>query len=299
MCITSPPYWALRDYGCDGQIGLEASPYGYVDKLLCVFNEVKRVLKKEGTLWINIDDSYANHKNFKDTSVDHIGKQKYMYDALPNVKIDVDINSKSMCCVPEIFITRMVYESKWLLRNKIIWYKPNAMPESMQDRFTNDWEYLYFFTKSDDYYFEQQKEPLKDSTYERCSNISNSEKTAMYAGFSKVKQNKYHDKVTSGELDYRNKRSVWPINTKSFSDAHYATYPEELLETPIKAGSPLEGIVLDPFMGSGTTGAVALRLNRNFIGFELNKENIKIANKRIFSSSATLDMFTDKIKVTV
>jgi site-specific DNA-methyltransferase (adenine-specific) len=299
MCVTSPPYWGLRDYGVPGQIGLERNFYEYITKLCYLFDDVKRVLKKEGSLWVNIGESYSRD----DTSNNNctgagIVKQKAGINSASGYKVECNIPEKSMCLIPHRFAIEMINHG-WILRNTIIWHKPNAMPSSVTDRFTVDYEYLFFFVKSKKYYFEQQKEPLKDSSIERAKRNCYSEKTAAYAGFDSKNHDLYYEKVKNGELDYRNKRSVWPVNTLAYEGDHIATYPEELIETPIKSCSPIDGIVLDPFIGSGTTGVVSLRLNRKFIGFELNPNTVKEAYNRIYSSSATLDMFIDKEKVIV
>jgi DNA modification methylase len=300
MCITSPPYWALRNYGVDGQIGLEPNMKDYIEKLCLVFDEVKRVLKKSGTCWINIGDTYARNKNFHDSGTEHFGKQKYMESQLPNIDIEIDIKEKSQCAIPERLKIAMI-ERGWICRNTIIWHKPNAMPESVTDRFTDDYEYLYFFTKSSKYYFHQILEPYKEDTYRRAGEgpaKGYKSLTDVYSGMSNEKINAYHKKVKTGQLTHRNKRSVWSISTHGYSGPHFATYPEELVEPCINAGCPMNGVVLDPFIGTGTSGVVALRLNRQFIGLELNPEYVKLANKRIFSGSSTLDSFVeDKVSI--
>ena len=249
MVITSPPYWGLRDYGITGQIGLETNFNDYINNLIKIFNEVKRVLTDDGVCWVNIGDSYSKGK-----------------------KRSNNVLSKSLCCVPDRFKIAMV-DNGWICRNEIIWHKPNAMPSSVKDRFTNDFEKVFFFTKNKKYFFNQQKEPVQDTYNGR-------------RGSSKTRK-KFQSAMCgdhSSELKHyteRNKRTVWSISTQPFKDAHFAVYPEELIETPIKAGSPEDGIILDMFMGSGTTGLVVKRLNRNYIGIELNPQYIEIANKRI------------------
>lgn len=247
MVITSPPYWGLRDYGIEGQLGNENNPNEYIKKLCLIFDEVYRVLKNDGTCWVNLGDTYVSKK-------------------INNIK------NKSLCCIPDRFKIAMV-DNGWICRNEIIWYKPNAMPSSVSDRFTVDFEKLFLFTKDKKYYFKQQKEPLQDSyNGKRGSSRTRTKfQSAMCGDCSDVK------KVYKN----RNKRCVWSINTKPFKEAHFAVYPEELLETPIKAGCPENGIVMDIFMGSGTTGVVTKRLNKNYIGIELNPAYIEIANNRI------------------
>lgn len=262
MVITSPPYWALRDYGAEGQLGLETTFQEYINKLCDIFDEVKRVLKKSGSCWVNLGDAYSG-------SGKGVG----------------GIKSKSLLQIPSRFAIGMCNRG-WILRNEIIWHKPNAMPQSVRDRFTVDYEKLFFFVKSKKYYFEQQKEPMitTDTNPPRGSKgVLGQENSGLrkqdqigradYTGFNK----RY---LPPKDL-MRNKRSVWSINTKPFKEKHFATYPEELIITPIKACCPENGIVLDPFMGSGTTAVVARSLGLKYVGIELNPDYIKIADKRL------------------
>lgn len=262
MVITSPPYWALRDYGAEGQLGLESTFQEYINKLCDIFDEVKRVLKKSGSCWVNLGDAYSG-------SGKGVG----------------GIKSKSLLQIPSRFAIEMCNRG-WILRNEIIWHKPNAMPQSVRDRFTVDYEKLFFFVKSKKYYFEQQKEPMittntnpprgsKGVLGQKNSGLRKQDQIgrADYTGFNK----RY---LPPKDL-MRNKRSVWSINTKPFKEKHFATYPEELIITPIKACCPENGIVLDPFMGSGTTAVVARDLGLKYVGIELNPDYIKIADKRL------------------
>jgi len=359
MCMTSPPYFNQRDYEIDGQLGLELTPEEYVNKLCGIFYEVKRVLKDDGTCWVNISDCYGGFQGKNSGYPD----RKHEKANIPQIKRDPK-TAKSLLCVPELFLLEMVKRG-WLIRNKIIWFKNNVMPSSAKDRFTIDYEMLYFFVKKKKYYFEQQFEPFINSSdveyrkelrkgkrydlkkpYENNTPyaIQQREKEIIeYRNLPDIKEfAKYINdarkelEVTIEEieeqfgnqaphhwfsaesfpssLDYmklkmmlelddrytksmkeiftkssektsspegRNKRTVWNINTKPSKVKHFAVYPEELCQTPIKAGCPEEGIVLDPFFGSGTTGVVALKQGKKFIGIELNPEYIKIANKRL------------------
>jgi site-specific DNA-methyltransferase (adenine-specific) len=329
--ITSPPYYGLRDYGIEGQIGQEETPQEYISNLMDIMNECKRVLKKTGSLWINIGDGYDKNK--------------------------------SLLGIPERFVIAM-YDRTWLRRNTIIWYKPNCMPSSVKDRFTVDFEYFYFFTKSKKYYFQTQYEPY--GLTERWGGNNMKLKPD-----GKLAQNKNASVRGNRELQWhsnpqgRIKRTVWKIQTKPFKGAHFAIFPENLVETPIKACCPLEicnkcnkprvrmekilgydkindwmvsggcdsngeykgkeikdyksakaqmpsetkrrilksmskqtsfeyskcdcnvgfhkGVVLDPFMGAGTVGVVAKKLGVNYVGIELNKDYIKMAENRINS----------------
>jgi len=265
MVITSPPYWALRDYGVEGQLGLEPTFQEYINKLCDIFDEVKRVLKKEGTCWVNLGDTYSGNKEGKtDNKV-----SSYLKDNCQGIHKKATIQEKCLCQIPSRFAIEMTNRG-WILRNEIIWHKPNCMPSSVKDRFTVDFEKIFFFVKSKKYYFETQ---YQNSTYKDNR-----------LGLGRLNYGgKRNTSVVVSEK--RNMRAVWKITTKGFSEAHFAVYPEKLIETPIKAGCPEKGIVLDPFFGAGTTGLVAQKLNRNWIGIELNPEYIKIANKRLRQKS--------------
>ena len=273
-CVTSPPYWALRDYGVDGQLGLEQTFTEYVNKLCNVFDEVKRVLKKNGTCWVNLGDSYFNTR-VKDNAKQNINDEPSGHP----LTIDYQgIENKSLCNIPARFSIEMQNRG-WILRNVIIWHKPNCVPCSVKDRFTVDFEYVFFFVKSKKYYFNQQFEIMKQISIDRAkySSWGIESKSGQYKKLNGL-NSRYNPKPNPNG---RNKRTVWMITTKPFKELHFATYPEELCYTPIKAGCPENGIVLDPFIGSGTTGVVALKQNKKFVGIELNKEYIEIANKRL------------------
>jgi DNA modification methylase len=281
--ITSPPYWALRDYGVSGQIGLESSIDEYLEKMIAVFDEVKRVLKPSGTCFINFGDTYANK-----TKGGHRNKlQGNMFDSLTKratfdkLKLELSVTPKSLCMVPSRFALRMI-EQGWILRNEIIWHKPNAMPQSIKDRFTVDFEKVFFFVKSRHYYFKQQFEALKnpERMKRRLLNPTVKHKQNDSYWFERSFAKQENGRLKTLELG-RNKRCVWTIGTTNFSGNHFAVFPPKLIETPILAGCRENGIVLDPFIGSGTTAIVARKLKRNFIGIELNPEYVKIALKRI------------------
>ena len=281
--VTSPPYWALRDYGVKGQIGLEPSIEEYLEKLILIFDEAKRVLKPSGTCWVNFGDTYANkakggHRNkIQNNIFDSLTERS----VIPKLKTELSIPSKSLCLIPSRFAIRMV-EKGWILRNEIIWHKPNAMPQSIKDRFTVDFEKMFFFVKSRKYYFKRQFEPLRNPQ-ELRRKLSNPFEKHIYR---KLNGRKYKSleaiKRSQKEIlkTGRNKRCVWTIGTGVSNGNHYAVYPPKLIETPILAGCPENGIVLDPFIGSGTTAIVAKKLRRNFIGIELNPEYSKLAWKR-------------------
>lgn len=282
--ITSPPYWALRDYGVNRQIGLEENFEEYLEKLIAIFDEVKRVLKPSGTCWVNFGDTYENktkggHKNkMQDTNSDSFIQRA----VIPTLSVNLKISAKSLCMIPSRFAIQMI-ERGWILRNEIIWHKSNAMPQSIKDRFTVDFEKVFFFVKERKYYFKRQYEPLKNPNElkRRYSNPFENHKYIKSLG----KADKSLDLIKQSQKKIlklgRNKRCVWTIGNGISRENHFAVFPEKLVETPILAGCPVGGIVLDPFIGSGTTAIVAQNLGRQFIGIELNPEYVRIAKNRI------------------
>lgn len=279
-CVTSPPYWNLRDYGTEGQLGLEANFNDYINRLCDIFGEVKRVLKPDGTCFVNLADTYSGScKGVGSKS----SKESWKFDVKP--KEEKILPNKCLCCIPDRFKIEMI-DRGWICRNEIIWHKPNAMPDSATDRFTVDYEKIFFFTRQPKYYFNQQFEPIAESTktrtkYPRCK-ITSKGATGQYA----ITNTEYGKKYTE-----RNKRAVWSVSTKPFKGAHFATFSPELIEPCILAGCRENGIVLDPFMGSGTTGLVAKQQNKNYIGFEMNSKYCDIANKRINNKQAQIKLF--------
>jgi len=375
--VTSPPYWALRDYGSEteviwdgkedcehkfeqdfcskcgawkGQLGLEPDFNLYIKHLCDIFDEVKRALKKDGTCWVNMGDTYytKSGSSFENDNLNPKSKEEIEKTTGINKANKIRgkglLQSKNLTLIPFRFAIEMQNRG-WILRNVIIWHKPNSMPSSVKDRFTIDFEYIFFFVKNKKYWFEQQFEPLKEISI----------KIAEYGWYGKkLLDGKSYNGVSHIEkrgerfapVQGRNKRCVWTISTKSFKGAHFATFPPDLIEPMILAGCPkfvckkcgkpkeriiqvipnpersqegrthsLEeqrqgktptpekgwqtekqfigwtdcgcgvgfepGIVLDPFMGSGTTALVSLKLKRNFVGIELNSEYIKMAYERI------------------
>lgn len=260
-CVTSPPYWNMRDYGVEGQLGLEYTTEEFIQSLFDIFHEVKRVLKDEGSLWINIRDTYSKG----------IGR--------------CGVKNKSLCMIPERLIIRLL-DDGWILRNDIIWHKPNAMPDSCKTRFTVDYEHVYFLTKiGKDYYFEAQYEPFTSDIYNRKATEDKGDSKRVRLAKTGVVRHGTDNSTLNDPSKWsekgRIKRTTWSIPVKPYKEAHFATFPIELIETPIEASCPIGGIVLDPFMGAGTTGLVAKEKGRNYVGIELNEEYIKIANKRI------------------
>ncbi len=335
--VTSPPYWALRDYGkaatsiwdaklscrhrwgnncvvkrsggkgkyrseaghyvnrssfctkCGawrGQFGLEPDFDLYLQHLIAIFDEVQRVLKKTGTLWVNVGDTYAgswgsyapNRLGCKPSNESTTWHRRAYSDRSfrPPSSFKQRVRERSLCMIPSRFAIAMT-DRNWILRNEIIWHKPNAIPSSAKTRFTDDFEKLFFFVKAKKYQFQQQIEDFQGKDERRWAGTYETDGTliqgASSAGVQRTRRN--------GKMNGRNKRCVWRISTKSFPDAHFAVFPEKLIETPIKAGSPAGGLVLDPFMGAGTTAIVARKLGRNYLGFEVNCDYVKLARRRL------------------
>lgn len=348
-CITSPPYYALRDYQNDGQIGLEPTFHDYLDNLIAVFDEVKRVLKTTGTCWVVLGDSCGGvggqNVGFTGTSE----ARQAVYGGRAERGLKENVLQKSLIGTPFRFATAMI-DRKWILRNTVIWHKPSCMPSSAKDRFTNDFEYIFFFVKSKKYWFEQQFEPYAEVTLKETSYNGKSKKDYENA----LAQNPSDTKrrvINSIDVDRgRNKRAVWAVNTANFKGAHFAVFPEKLIEPMIRAGCPFEicdecgyaferdfqhksleryelpktdsryrparyhgenswqhgkqgmrycqvtdngikrcdcnastspGTVLDPFSGSGTVAVVARKLDRHYIGCDLNPDYVKISENRL------------------
>lgn len=299
MCITSPPYWGLRDYktnpvkwndGWEGELGAEPEFNSYINHLCDVFDEVKRVLKDDGTLWVNLGDTYGGSSLNTNYGVKTKGSTSFLKDVdhLQKTAHTRGKYSKSLLLIPFRFAIEMMNRG-WTVRNVIIWHKPNATPSSAKDRFTVDFEYLFFFSKNKKYYFEQQLEPIKQSTFNRCKSgcgtlTGEKYKGRHYKGLGIENFEKIRKRILNGDIKGKNKRAVWSIATKAFHGAHFATFPKDLAAIPIKAGCPEKGTVLDPFFGSGTTAIAANKLNRNWIGIELNPEYTKLAEARILEN---------------
>lgn len=336
-CITSPPYYGLRDYGTgkwvggdpmcphkrlnkwsdktmtghsqdelrgnvgdgifkticplcgavreDMQVGLEESPEEYIKRLVDVFTEVRRVLTNDGTLWINIGDTYNASSYRKDEKSSGHGKQgtnKGSYENVVERPTDLNSKPKDLIGIPWM-LAFALRESGWYLRQDIIWAKPNPMPEPVKDRFTKSHEYIFLLSKNSKYYFDHEAV----------------QEDAVCADDKRLKLGRiqYNGKYSNGDpgtqnflqiTEKRNKRDVWSVVPSHYKLAHFATFPEELVTPMLLAGCPKDGIVLDPFMGSGTTGVVAKRNNRHYIGIELNKEYKDMAENRIKRTSSKL-----------
>lgn len=320
MVLTSPPYYGLREYGVNGQIGLESTLGEYVAKMKAIFRELLRVLKKDGTFWLNISDTYGGScSGHGDTRLYQNYWGRKVAECMYNTP-----KPKCMLCIPERLMFTCL-DLGFILRNKVIWHKPNAMPSSVKDRFTNTWEYLYFFTKNRKYYFDLGSVRIPHKTRPAKFNYrvreakkgrfgivgvkSSPNEMKQYdikgqkIGDSKTYSNKFDERSQAGKLteslcyarkilrkDYdttlnhplgKNPGDFWEINTKPFPGAHFAVFPETLCERPIKAGCLPDGIVLDPFCGSGTTLVVAKKLGRRYIGIDLVPAYVEIAKMRL------------------
>ena len=298
-CVTSPPYFGLRDYGVDGQIGLEKTPTEYVQTLVTLFREVRRVLKDSGTFWLNLGDSY-NGSGKGWTGYNGIGNQQKRQGFKSSLLMVDDIAPKNLLLIPHR-VAIALQDDGWIVRQDNVWHKPNPMPESVTDRTTRAHEYVFQFAKSSRYFFNADaiKEPaVNGDPYSPRG--SKGVTTGLNSGLRK--QDDLGKRTYTGfnerwdtrlePLTTRNKRSVWTIPPAQSRDAHFATFPLELPEICIKAGCPVGGLVLDPFMGSGTTALVARSLGRNYIGSELNAEYVEIARTRL-SIPYTPNMFIE------
>jgi DNA modification methylase len=313
-CVTSPPYWGLRDYGHDGQIGLEPTPEAYVARMVEVFREVRRVLREDGTCWVNLGDSYASgggqaspHRD----SCGGIGKKgtrgTQPYHSAGGgferpASIAGAIKPKDLVGIPWR-VAFALQADGWWLRQDIIWHKPNPMPESVRDRCTKAHEYVFLMTKSERYFYDAEavSEASKDPDgFRYQGGYKEMQQHNIAAGMLRSDGSAAcHSRTETGSVPHfasgygsrRNRRSVWTVTTKPYSGAHFATMPPDLVEPCILAGCPEGGTVLDPFAGSGTTLAVAAELGRSGIGCELNPEYIELANQRIAKSREKVALF--------
>ena len=280
MCVTSPPYYGLRNYGGeDKQIGMEQTPEEYIEQLVDVFRSVRDVLTDDGTLWLNIGDTYYNYRsdgNYPKQTVSRTKQDLPDFSPVRGNKLH-NLKSKDLIGIPWMLAFALRADG-WWLRQDIIWNKPNPMPESVKDRCTKSHEYIFLLSKSKQYHYDNEaiKEPVKQDW-----------------GTRDRTEGKYHNKGTglqphSGltkSYTTKNKRSVWTVTNKPYKGAHFAVYPPDLIEPCIKAGSEEGDIVLDPFMGSGTTAIVSKSLNRHYIGCELHEDYGKLIQKRLSEKS--------------
>ena len=286
-CVTSPPYFGLRDYGHDGQIGLEETPEQYIQVMVEVFRSVRNVLADDGTVWLNIGDSYASYRDGKATPDTTRGNNDGTLvpkgsarNRMASTFNNSNVKHKDLIGIPWMLAFALRADG-WYLRQDIIWHKPNPMPESVQDRCTKAHEYIFLLSKSSKYYFDNEaiKTPVKQDwgTRDRTNGKYHNEGSGLQprGGLKK-------------SYETANKRSVWSVNTKSFKGAHFATYPPELITPCVLAGSKEGDIVLDPFMGSGTTAMVAKQNGRHYLGCELNEEYKSLQDAKI---AITGDLF--------
>lgn len=293
--VTSPPYFGLRDYGVDGQMGLEATPDEFVAGMVALFREARRVLRDDGTLWLNLGDSYAGSWGNQGRKEGRGTQRPVNGPIIQNLRPYPDKASKTGS-IPEGSglkpkdligipwrVALALQADGWYLRQDIIWHKPNPMPESVRDRCTKAHEYVFMLSKAGRYFFDADAvaEPVAQSTVDRVSQPT----IEAQKGSNRVPGKTNGAMKAVGGIENRNRRSVWSINTQPFSEAHFATMAPELAETCIKAGCPAGGTVLDPFGGAGTTGLVADRLQRNALLIELNPEYAAIARSRIRSDA--------------
>lgn len=326
-CVTSPPYWGLRDYGHANQIGLEETPQAFVDTMVNLFREVRRAMSDRGTLWLNLGDTYNSYSGNRGTDSKYAGEREQFEAKFPagNGLQDKSLKPKDLVGIPWR-VALALQADGWYLRQDIVWHKPNPMPESVTDRCTKSHEYIFLLAKSERYHFDC--EAIKEAAV--CGhlpgNISHKGEAAYAGGdeshrtkgglvaFANKVANATTPRISDDRKDLRsdiesrhrssipggqslqaepdgkrNKRSVWTVPVKPYKGAHFATYPAELIEPCILAGCPEGGTVLDPFIGSGTTAAVARRNGCKFVGFELNAEYLKLARKRFKQGSFTFD----------
>ena len=283
-CVTSPPYWGLRDYGVEGQLGLEPTMEEYLEKMLVIFREIRRVLRSDGTLWLNLGDSYngSGPSGGPGKQYTNVGSQGTTLKRVAGLK------PKDLVGIPWR-VAFALQSDGWYLRSDIIWHRPNQMPESVTDRPTKAHEYIFLMSKRERYYYDA--DAIKEDCLSGPSDIKKMLESLPRIGgkhktltdpLSKASSlTNIGQKRAVGDPSGRNKRSVWTVATQPFKEAHFATFPPKLIEPCILAGCPDGGIVLDPFMGAGTTAVVCANLGRNYIGIELNPEYIHIANERI------------------
>lgn len=323
-CITSPPYFGLRDYGVDGQIGLEPTPEEFVDALVVVFREVRRLLRDDGTLWLNLGDSYASKPNgsvgaagLQGSIAPHVAVRQA--HARRSSRVPAGLKHKDLIGIPWR-VAFALQADGWYLRQDIIWSKPNPMPESVLDRCTKSHEYLFLLTKSPRYYFDAKAiaEPLAESSIARLTqptldqqggsdrvpgktngpmkavgNAMTFKRERSKRGFAQHGQSSGTHRPDREDTTYdgtRNKRSVWNVPTMPFKQAHFATFPERLIEPCVLAGAPPGAVVLDPFLGAGTTAVVATRLGRHWVGCELNPLYAQMAEARVRAAQPGLPL---------
>lgn len=279
-CVTSPPYYGLRDYGHDGQIGLEETPEEYIAAMVEVFRCVRDVLADDGTLWLNIGDSYCGTGS-KGDLVDPKNPNGRNGQSVSKTQKLQGYKSKDLIGIPWMLAFALRADG-WYLRQDIIWHKPNPMPESVQDRCTKAHEYIFLLSKSPKYYYDI--ESIKEDAHTTDNSNRNRDDSRLNNTPGRTRM----AGLTTNHYEKKNKRSVWTVTTKPYEGAHFAVFPTDLIEPCILAGAPVGGVVLDPFMGSGTTAQVAQNLGRQYIGCELNEDYKPLQDKRLSQLSLEL-----------
>ena len=310
-CVTSPPYYGLRDYGHPDQIGLEPTVEEYILHLVQVFRGIRRVLRKDATCWVNLGDTYASGKTGR-ADTDASGRErlsqyghkgnanKDINQAAPmrQRKIPTGLKTKDLIGIPWM-VAFALRNDGWYLRQDIIWHKPNPMPESVKDRCTNSHEYIFLLTKSARYWYDADA-IAENALYGSKGSEFHTGKTGEHQlGRASKKRGEFNGKTNDlpgreafrAITETRNRRSVWSIATRPYTDAHFATFPLDIPRLCISAGCPEGGIVIDPFFGAGTTGLAAMQLSRQYIGIELNPEYTALAQKRLHPSLSQTDLF--------
>lgn len=315
-CVTSPPYWGLRNYGNDteikwsdgwkGQLGLEPSIKLYIQHLKQIFKEIHRVLTIDGAVWVNIGDTYGgsgcSRGDFNNTNKYNANDREDIYPDQANPQSKYP--NKCKLLIPDRFAIMMIDELEYICRNDIIWHKASAMPISAKDRFTIDHEPFYFFVKNRKYYFKQQKEKRNPKVKENRpdgfqrhkllnyqSKFGNKGKRGLKTKGKIHEHDSHHGQDIKTDSEFRNKRTVWNIDTEPYFGSHFAVFPPALIETPIDACVPDNGVAMDPFMGSGTTCMVAKQQNKKWIGIDVNEENCKQAKSRISKAISYINLF--------
>ena len=295
-CITSPPYWGLRNYNDEEkQLGMEDTPEEFVDNLVKVFREVKRVLRDDGTVWLNLGDSYSSGGRTTTTNQSLRGDKNY---GVTRPKPSKGIKPKDLIGIPWR-VAFALQQDGWYLRQDIIWNKPNPMPESVKDRCTKAHEYIFLLSKNVKYYFDNEAIQEDSVSINSKGEVGKANSTI---NIGKSVADKEGFEIRDGLKDmgvYRqkNKRSVWTVTTKPYKDAHFATFPHDLIEPCVLAGCPRDGLVLDPFAGSGTTGQVALAHIRKAVLIELNDEYVQLIKKRFGIGTTLFDARADILEL--
>ena len=295
-CITSPPYWGLRNYNDEEkQLGMEDTPEEFVDNLVKVFREVKRVLRDDGTFWLNLGDSYSSGGRTTTTNQSLRGDKNY---GVTRPKPSKGIKPKDLIGIPWR-VAFALQQDGWYLRQDIIWNKPNPMPESVKDRCTKAHEYIFLLSKNVKYYFDNEAIQEDSVSINSKGEVGKANSTI---NIGKSVADKEGFEIRDGLKDmgvYRqkNKRSVWTVTTKPYKDAHFATFPHDLIEPCVLAGCPRDGLVLDPFAGSGTTGQVALAHNRKAVLIELNAEYVQLIKTRYGIGTTLFDARADILEL--